>query len=336
MIKILIVDAVATNGNDALEILRNDNDICIVLTDLNMPGKDGIEMIHLAKNEIDKERDIIYIIITGYGGIKEAISALTLGVVDFIEKPVDINHLINVVRRAEELTLLRRVKQDYQKSLETEIEMKTTEVYNLLNNVEDAYEEALECLAVAAEYKDPETGHHSRRIGEYSQFIAKKLGWTDTRNRMMLLAAPLHDAGKIGTPEAVLLKPGKLDADEIVIMKQHAQNGYDIMSNAKHPIMKVAASIARNHHERWDGGGYPRGLKGTEIPIEARIVTLVDVYDALRSKRPYKPEFNQEKTLSIMLEGDGRTEPSHFDPALLKLLREHSEDFNAIYNEFSD
>jgi putative two-component system response regulator len=166
--------------------------------------------------------------------------------------------------------------------------------------------------------------------------MAQQLGWSEERQHMMLLAAPLHDIGKIGTPEIVLLKPGKLDADEVAIMKEHSQNGYIILSHAEHSVMKMAATIARNHHERWNGGGYPRGLKGTEIPIEARIVAVVDVYDALRSKRPYKTEFDQEKTLSIMLDGDGRTDPSHFDPQMLEIFRNDSEQFDAIYKGLPD
>ncbi len=119
-------------------------------------------------------------------------------------------------------------------------------------------------------------------------------------------------------------------------MKQHAQNGYDILSCSKHPTMVADANIAKNHHERWDGSGYPKGLKGAQIPIEARITSLVDVYDALRSKRPYKPEFDQKKTLSIMLDGDGRTDPSHFDPELIAILIRVADKFDAIYCPLSD
>lgn len=326
----------AANGEEGLDILRRDKEISIVLSDILMPGKSGLEMINAALTEIDKDRDLEFIILTGHGGSKEAIDALKLGVMDFLEKPIDLDHLVHVVRRAEELVLLKRVSRDYQAGLEADVQAKTLEIRKLFGNLEIAYEEALECLAVAAEYKDPETGNHIRRIGEYAQLIAKELGWSKRRQNMMFLAAPLHDAGKIGTPETVLLKPGKLDADEVAIMKQHAQNGYDILSHSKYPIMQIAADIARNHHERWDGGGYPRGIKGTEIPIAARITALVDVYDALRSKRPYKPEFDQEKTLSIMLDGDGRTDPSHFDPDLINIFRKVAGEFDAIYTKFAD
>jgi putative two-component system response regulator len=326
----------AANGEEALNILRSDNEITIVLTDIQMPGKNGIEMIREAKQESCKNRNVEFIIMTGHGGSAEAISALKLGVLDFLVKPIDIEHLCHVIRRAEELIILRRTKEHYQASLEADVYAKTIEVRNLLKNVEDAYDEALKCLAVAAEFKDPETGHHIQRIGEFSKFMAKQLGWSEERQHMMLLAAPLHDVGKIGTPEIVLLKPGKLDPDEVAIMKEHSQNGYNILSHAEHSVMKMAATIARNHHERWNGGGYPRGLKGTEIPIEARIVAVVDVYDALRSKRPYKAEFDQEKTLSIMLDGDGRTDPSHFDPQMLDIFRNNSEQFDAIYKDLAD
>ncbi len=326
----------ASNGEEGLDFLRRDTEITVVLSDILMPGTSGLEMIHAAQSEIDKDRDLEFIILTGHGGSKEAIEALKLGVIDFLEKPINRDHLVHVVRRAEELILLKRAGRQYEASLEADVRAKTGEIRKLLSNLENAYRESLECLATAAEYKDPETGNHIRRIGEYAQLVAKELGWSKERQKLMYLAAPLHDVGKIGTPESILLKPGKLDPDEVDIMKEHAQNGYDILSYSKHPIMVAAANIARNHHERWDGGGYPRGLKGTEIPIEARITALVDAYDALRSKRPYKPEFDQQKTLSIMLDGDSRTDPSHFDPELINILRKVADKFDGIYSKLAD
>ena len=326
----------ASNGEEGLDLLRRDTEINVVLTDIHMPGKSGLEMINSAYSEFGKDRDLEYVILTGHGGSKEAIGALKLGVIDFLEKPLDIDHLLHVVRRAEELVLLKRANRHYKAGLEADVQAKTLENRKLLSNLENAYEEALECLAVAAEYKDPETGNHISRVGEYAQLIAKELGWSKERQNLILLAAPLHDVGKIGTPESILLKPGKLDSDEVEIMKQHTQNGYDILSKSKYPVMQAAANIARCHHERWNGGGYPRGIKGTEIPIEARITSLVDVYDALRSKRPYKPEFDQEKTLSIMLDGDGRTDPSHFDPELIDIFRKVAGKFDEIYLKLAD
>lgn len=326
----------ASNGEEGLDLLRRDTEINVVLTDIHMPGKSGLEMINSAYSEFGKDRDLEYVILTGHGGSKEAIGALKLGVIDFLEKPLDIDHLLHVVRRAEELVLLKRANRHYKAGLEADVQAKTLENQKLLSNLENAYEEALECLAVAAEYKDSETGNHISRVGEYAQLIAKELGWSKERQNLILLAAPLHDVGKIGTPESILLKPGKLDSDEVEIMKQHTQNGYDILSKSKYPVMQAAANIARCHHERWNGGGYPRGIKGTEIPIEARITSLVDVYDALRSKRPYKPEFDQEKTLSIMLDGDGRTDPSHFDPELIDIFRKVAGKFDEIYLKLAD
>jgi putative two-component system response regulator len=326
----------ACNGEEGLELISNDPDISIVLSDILMPGKSGLEMIDAVKSRIKNERDLEFIILTGHGGEKEAIDALKLGVLDFLQKPIDLDHLVHVVRRAEELISLKQSSRQYKVSLEAEVQAKTMEIRKLVGNLEYAYCEALECLATAAEYKDPETGNHINRIGEYAKLVAAKLGWSDHRKNLICLAAPLHDVGKIGTPESVLLKPGKLNSDEIAIMQGHSENGHRILSRANEPVMQLAASIAYNHHERWDGTGYPRGLKGTEIPIEARITSLVDVYDALRSERPYKPEFDHEKTLSIILEGDGRTDPAHFDPELLEVLRDFSDEFNDIYIRFRD
>ena len=289
-------------------------------------------MIGAAKTEVGDDRELEFIIMTGHGGTREAIDALQLGVMDFLEKPIDINHVLHVVRRAEELVVLKRARRHYQESLKADVEAKTIKIRGLLDSLEDAYAEAVDCLATAAEFKDPETGNHIRRIGEYAKLVAAELGRSKERQRVIRLAAPLHDVGKIGTPETVLLKQGKLTPDEVVVMKQHAEIGQRILSKSKHPVMLSAANIALGHHERWDGGGYPRGLKGAEIPIEARITSLGDIYDALRSERPYKPAFDHEKTLSIMLEGDGRTEPTHFDPELLAIFKANSGGFKQVFD----
>ena len=240
----------ASNGEEGLDLLRRDTAINIVLSDVRMPGKSGLEMINAAQFEVGKDRDIEYIVLTGHGGTREAVDALKLGVLDFLAKPIDLDHLIHVVRRAEELVLLKGASRHYKAALETDVKVKTLEIQKLVGSLENAYVEALECLAVAAEYKDPETGNHIGRIGEYALLVAKELGWSEERQKLMLLAAPLHDVGKVGTPENILLKPGKLDAEEVVIMKQHTLNGYAILSHSKHPVMLAAANIARNHHER--------------------------------------------------------------------------------------
>lgn len=273
------------SGEEGLNLIRDDPEIVVVLADLQMPGRTGLEMIGVARAELGEGRELEFVVITGHGGTGEAISALKLGVMDFLQKPIDVDHVIHVVRRAEELVLLKKARRHYQEGLKADVDAKTVEIRKLYGNLETAYAEALDCLAVAAEYKDPETGNHIRRIGEYAQVVAKELGWSKKRQEMIRLAAPLHDGGKIGTPESILLKPGKLTAEEVAIMKQHSEIGHRILSRSTHPVMMMAANIAWGHHERWDGGGYPRGLTGTEIPIEARITALGDIYDALRSVR---------------------------------------------------
>ncbi len=326
----------AASGEEGLAFIRRDPNIAVVLVDLQMPGREGLEMVGVARAEIGEQRQLEFVVITGHGGTEEAIGALKLGVMDFLQKPIDVDHVIQVVRRAEELTLLKKAKWNYDEALKADVQAKTVEIRKLFGNLEEAYAEALDCLAVAAEYKDPETGNHIRRIGAYAKVIAAELGWSSDRQTMIGLAAPLHDAGKIGTPDAILLKPGKLTPEEVIVMKQHAEIGQSILSRSGHPVMMMAADIAGGHHERWDGGGYPRGLEGPQIPIEARITFVADIYDALRSKRPYKPGFDQEKTLSIMLEGDGRTDPTHFEPELLEIFRNKSGEFAAIYSRLAD
>lgn len=325
----------ASGTDEALEILRRDKDIAIVLVDIRMPGKDGLNLVATAQKEIAKDRELEFIIMTGHGGTQEAVAALQLNVLDFLVKPVGVDHLIHVVSRADELVYLKKSHRLYQQGLEAEVQAKTIEVRKLLGNLETAYGEALDCLALAAEYKDPGTGDHIARLGAYAGIVADALGWTGERRKIIELAAPLHDVGKIGTPESILLKPGKLDKEEVEIMKRHAEIGERILSRSKHPVMVCAATIAGGHHERWDGSGYPRGLKGKEIPVEARIVGLGDIYDAVRSERPYKPAFDHEKATKIIVSGDGRTLPEHFDPDLLQIFVTRAEEFRSTFDKLS-
>jgi putative two-component system response regulator len=178
-----------------------------------------------------------------------------------------------------------------------------------------------ECLAVAAEHKDNETGRHNRRIGRYASILASAMQWPPERCRLIELAASLHDIGKIGIPDDILFKPTPLTLEERVRMEDHTIAGHRILSAARAPVLECAANIARHHHERWDGSGYPFGLRGRAIPFEARIVAVCDVYDAIRSRRPYKPALTHDEACDALLHGDGRTSPDHFDPTVMAAFR---------------
>jgi putative two-component system response regulator len=324
----------AAGPGPALTELHRDVHIGIVLTDLRMPGQDGLEFLTTAKSELD--RDVAFIVMTGHGDKDDAIQALRLGSQDFLDKPIDLKRLLHVVERADEMLHLRRSQRLSKESLQAEVAAKTAETRKLLTDLESAYEEALELLATVAEYRDEDTGNHIRRMGAYARLMACELGWAEERQKIIELAAPLHDIGKVGTPDAVLLKNGKLTPEEFALMQRHTEVGRRILSRSNHPVMRCAAKIAWAHHERWDGSGYPRGLRGAEIPIEARIVPIGDVYDALRSERPYKPGFSHDAAVSILLEGDGRVMPSHFDPQLLHIFRAQSGKFARVYAELKD
>jgi len=328
----------ASNGEEALEKYHADSSIAIVLSDLTMPGISGLEMLESMNagqaGGQDRIKRVIYM--TGNGDTQSVIRAMHLGATEFLLKPIDLDQLERYIEAAREYVAEEQFRRLNEQALAAKVTANEMAISALHKDIRRAYAEALACLAAAAEYKDPETGQHITRIGEYAAVIARSLGWDAERRDMIRLAAPLHDVGKVGMPDAILLKEGPLDAAEMRVMRQHPENGYKILSSSEYPVMVMAARIALSHHERWDGTGYPRGLKGNEIPVEASITTLVDVYDALRSERPYKPGFSHERVVEIITQGDGRTDPNHFRPEVLEAFLSSADDLNKIFLKFAD
>lgn len=202
--------------------------------------------------------------------------------------------------------------------------------------LEKAYYDSVRRLVHASRYKDQETGKHVERLSHYAQALAAQVGWKPDAAQLLFDATPMHDVGKIGVPDAVLSKPGPLNEQEWRQMKRHTVLGASLLKGSASPLLELARQIALCHHERWDGSGYPQGLQREAIPRAARIVMLVDQYDALRSPRPYKPGFSHAKACDIILNGDGRTQPEHFDPELLGTFRHIHVRCKAIYAQFSD
>ena len=195
-----------------------------------------------------------------------------------------------------------------------------------------SFVETIYTLMRAAEYRDDETGVHVKHISFYARKLSEKLGMDETFRETIFYASPMHDIGKIGIPDHILLKPGELTPEEWDSMKSHTTIGAKILESQTSPYLAMGHDIALSHHERWDGSGYPLGIKGKGIPLPARIMQICDVYDALRSKRPYKPAFGHAMTMRIITRGDGRTEPSHFDPKVLAAFQSYASNFEDIFN----
>jgi len=341
--KILLVDDQAANvrllevilsgaGYTSVSSTQNPHEVCdlyrkhrfdAILLDLNMPHMDGFQVMEALK-EVETGGYVPILVITAQPDHK--LRALQSGAKDFVSKPFDQAEVLSRVHNMLEIRLLQRKLRDYNDVLEQRVEERTAQL-------QDSYRETIFRMTRAAEYKDEDTGLHIQRISYYCVEAARRLGMDNDFCDKIFYASPMHDIGKIAIPDHILLKPGGFAPDEWEIMKTHAALGQQILLNSKSPYLQMGAEIALNHHERWDGGGYPNGLAGDTIPLSARIMNICDIYDALRSKRPYKPAFEHSRAVDIIMHGDGRTQPEHFDPAIWTAFEKGHELFRDIYEK---
>lgn len=323
-----------SDSRQALDLVR-EHKPDVILLDLMMPHMSGFDILAEVRKD-PRMRHIPVIILTASNSTESRFRALELGVNEFLSKPVDSSELLLRLRNTLAAKALRDHLASYSARLENEVRQRTAEL-------EAARMEAMQCLARAAEYRDDDTGQHVVRVGRYVAIIARALNYSPKQVESLEQAAHLHDVGKIGVPDAVLLKPGRLTAEEYAVMKEHCLFGRSIIrppvddtngkgGDSSSPIMKLAASIAETHHEKWDGTGYPYGLSREEIPIEGRITAVADVFDALSTKRPYKDAMSWDKCIEIIREGTG----SHFDPTVVKAFLDRLDEVRVVFMEYAD
>jgi putative two-component system response regulator len=296
----------ADSAQKAIDLINKEN-FSLIISDINMPGMTGIELLeHIKENYHD---NVAVLMVTAVHDRDLAIQALRTGAYGYLNKPVDQNEMIVNVVDALERRRLVLVSKSYQEMLEAEVRRQT-------EALRKREEEISLRLVSAAEYRDDETGAHIRRIGLVSASLAKEMGLDTSTVDDIRIAAPMHDIGKIGVPDNILRKPGRLTPEEFNIVKEHTTIGAQILDGSDIRLIRMAKDIALYHHERWNGMGYPTGLSGEDIPLYARIVAVVDVFDALSSPRVYKPAFSVEKTVGIIKAERGE----HFDPQVLDVF----------------
>ncbi len=302
---------IANSGGEALDKVQQILPD-LILMDVMMPGMDGFEVVRRLKAQ-ERTCYIPIVMVTALNSVEDRVKALEVGANDFMSKPIDRAELQATVASQIQVKAYHDHMKQYQVQLEAEVVSRTKKLKEAYEKIKMGYIDTINRLSRAAEFKDEDTGAHILRMSNYSAAIARKLGLKEKVVEGILYAAPMHDVGKIGIPDRILLKPGKLDKDEWEIMKLHTQWGSSILDGKSEGFLKLAEVIAVNHHEKWDGSGYPNGLKGKEIPLIARIVAVADVFDALTSKRPYKEPFSNEKSFAIIKAESG----SHFDPKVV-------------------
>ncbi|MBT4521508.1 MAG: two-component system response regulator [Halieaceae bacterium] len=330
--------SVATSGEKALRIARSENPPDLILLDIMMPGMDGYEVCQRLKSD-EKTKAIPIIFLTAMVDEESETKGLEMGAVDYITKPISPPIVLERVKNHLLLKIARESLENQNVILEERVKERTKELA-LTQDV------IIFSMAVVAEYRDPETGAHIRRTQNYLRALADQLrenqkyadDLNDSSIDLLFKSAPLHDIGKVGVPDSILMKPGKLSDEEFDEMKKHTTYGRDAIVAAEQMLgdestfLEYAREIAYSHQEKWDGSGYPEGIMGDAIPVSARLMAVADVYDALISKRVYKPGFTHKKAVEIISKGKG----THFDPDMVDAFLEVEDEFRNIALEFGD
>jgi putative two-component system response regulator len=315
-----------------LELMRPD----LVLSDVRMPGESGIALLEYIRAEFPV---LPVVMISGIEGLDAATGALELGAYGWVGKPYDANQVLIAVANALIRARLERDSREYEERLEQAVHDRTTLLAETVAQLERSeYElrrvtrDTILALTRAIERRDIETANHIERVSLYATVLARRLGLERDHCEMIREASPMHDVGKVGIPDGILLKPGRVTAAEFSVIKQHVALGHSILSRSNQPLLKLAAEVAETHHERWDGGGYLQGMRGEEIPLAGRITAIADTFDALVSRRVYKDPIPLEPALTVIREGRGR----QFDPQLVDVFLDCREEVAAIVARHPD
>jgi putative two-component system response regulator len=319
--------AMAQDGAEAIRKVDEEAPD-IVLLDAMMPGIDGFRVLEILK-AAETTRTIPIIMVTALQDQKSRMRALKAGAEEFLSKPIDRNE---VSLRVRNMLLLKQ----YSNFLAQENRLLGEIVEERSREVLASYRETIETLSRAVAYKDEVTGGHVRRISFYTAELASAIGMDAGFCDTIRYASPMHDVGKVAIPDAILLKAGPLSDAEWEIMKTHTTLGAQLLGKGDSPYLQMGAEIALNHHERWDGTGYPAGLQGELIPVSARIMNICDQYDALRSERPYKLALAHAAAVAVLTGGDGKTSPCHFDPGMLAAFVRAEQRFRDIFETVAD
>jgi putative two-component system response regulator len=311
------------DSHNVLEVYRRAP-VDLILLDLNMPGPDGFAIMEQLRTLQDPLLPPI-VVLTANTGREYLLRALHGGARDYLVKPFDRPELLARVRNLLEGHLAQRMVHDQKHMLETMVRARTAEL-------RDSRLQVVQRLGRAAEYRDNETGNHILRMSHSAVLLARRLGYDEAQCELLLHTSPMHDIGKIGIPDHILLKPGKLTAEEWEVMKTHTTIGAHILEGDDSDLLHCAREIALSHHEKWDGSGYPRGLAGEAIPLSGRIVALADVFDALTSERPYKKPWSVEESVAYIRDQSG----SHFEPRIVEHFLASLPEILAIGERFAE
>ena len=327
--------ALAGEAREARQRMESGS-YALVLCDVNMPGESGMDLI---RHILTQYPSTAVIMITGLDSPVLANAALDMGAFGYVIKPFEANEVLINVANALRRRKLEIENAMHRENLEEVVRTRTIALQQALEWLELSEkelrlsrEETIHRLAIAAEYRDSSTAQHIQRMSHYCELLARRYGLSPERCDLIRTASPMHDIGKIGTPDHVLLKPGKFTPEEFKVITQHTEIGYRILAGSDSELLKVAALIAWTHHERFDGTGYPRGLKGETIPLEGRITAIADNFDALTTQRVYKPAYDFDHAKELMLKERGK----HFDPELLDIFFDSMEEITRIYDQFAD